>query len=93
MLTFGPEARERRQANVWYAGGRGTMRRLGRSDGKVRSLRPLVVSETLDDSLDHLDILDTVPEQASSSPGEAPVGSLKMPRPVLVVCTGRNSLL
>lgn len=69
------------------------MRRRRRSDGKVRSLQTLLVFEALDDGFDLLDVLDTVPEQAPSSPGKATVGSLKVPGPVLVVGTGRPEQL
>lgn len=50
-------------------------------EGRVLS----VVLESLDDSLDFFNVLDTVPEQALSSASEASISALEVPSTVLVV--------
>ncbi len=64
------------------------MRRWGGSDGEVSSLDPAVCFEVLDDRLDFLDVLDTVPEQAFASTSEASISPLEMPGSVLIIDAG-----
>ena len=64
------------------------MRRGGWTDGEEDSLDSARRLESFNDSLDFLDIRNTIPEQASASSSEATVGSLKVPGSVLVIGLG-----